>query len=146
MTTLSPPIEQFTSDKGRAFQVQPGTHEERFPDDKLWVNIFPILFEGEPAGKLFQSESYGRTPEGKPRWHASTRALFWSKAADAPTGIGFDVAAFDSAAECLAAWARSADQILDWHSGEPVYTVYSGWRQRGVESPRAARLKRGAKK
>lgn len=122
---LKPPMKTFTSKGGRTFTVKRGEHSERFPGDNLWDDTFPVFFEGKPAGKLFRSETYGKTADGKPRWHASTRALYWAKATDAPTGIGFDVAAFDTAEECVTAWGRSADQILDWSEGKPVPSIYS---------------------
>lgn len=122
---IQPPLTSFVSPGGRTFTVEPGEHWERFPDDNLWHDGFPILFEGKPAGKLYRSESYGRTAKGDPRWQASTRDLFWTAdVRDAPTGIGFDVAAFDTAEACLVAWGRSADQILDYAEGKPVVTSY----------------------
>lgn len=129
MQKLSAPIVYFKSPKGREFTVGEGIHEERWPGDPLYSDAWPIFYEGEKAGTLFSSLNYGTTTAGLPRWQASTRQLFWSKASDAPTGVGFDVAAFDTADECVQAWARSADEILDWHAG-PVYTIYSGKRQR----------------
>jgi hypothetical protein len=123
---LSSPINSFTSAKGRRFTLSRGERRpERFPGDTIGYDSFPILYEGKRAGLLFRSLNYGRTAKGKPRWHASTRELYWTYAADAPTGVGFDVAAFDSARECLAAWGRSADQILDWEEGKPVQNGYS---------------------
>jgi hypothetical protein len=120
------PINSFTSVGGRRLTLSRGERRpERFPGDTIWCDSFPILYEGKRAGLLFRSLNYGRTAKGKPRWHASTRELYWTYAADAPTGVGFDVAAFDSARECLAAWGRSADQILDWKDGKPVQNVYS---------------------
>lgn len=125
------PVASFTSAGGRTFTVGEGEHEERFPLDTLWSDTYPILLDGKPAGKLFCSDRYGRTCGNLPRWHASTRELYWSKAADAPTGIGFDVAAFDTAEAACAAWARSADQILDWSEGKPVRGQF-GIVQRGA--------------
>lgn len=122
---LSAPINAFTTPGGRRFTLSRGTHSERFAGDTLWGDSFPILYDGKRAGLLFRSLSYGVTKAGKPRWHASTRNLYWTHAPGAPTGIGFDVAAFDSARECLAAWGRSADQILDWEEGKPVRNGYS---------------------
>ncbi len=122
---LEPPIASFTSKAGRTFTVEAGEHSERWPEDPLWSDIWPIHFEGQAAGKLYRNLSYGKTAEGLPRWQATTRELFWTRASDAPTGIGFDVAAFDTAEQAFAAWARSADQILDWAEGKPVPSVYS---------------------
>lgn len=122
--SLHAPLASFTSAGGRAFTIAPGTHSERWDGDSLWYDEWPILFDGEPAGKLYRDLKYGVTPSGDPRWHATTRALYWSHAADAPTGIGFDVAAFDSAEDACAAWARSADQILDWNEGKQVVGSY----------------------
>ncbi len=125
MPEMKPPVDTFTSPAGRAFTVGLGEHSERWPEDPLWDDTWPILHEGKPAGKLYRSLSYGRTTAGLPRWHASTRELFWAVADDAPIDIGFDVAAFDTPEQALAAWALSADQILDWAEGKPVRSIYS---------------------
>ena len=128
------PVETFSSVGGRQFTVAEGTHTERYSDDPLWCDSWPILFNGEPAGQLYRNLSYGLGPTGLPRWQASTRKLYWAYAEDAPRGIGFDVAGLDTAAECLAAWANSADQILDWHEGKEIKSIYSktGRYQRGA--------------
>jgi len=123
--SLVAPIKTFRSVGGREFTVGRGEHEERCKGDPLWSDTWPLLHEGRPAGKLFRSLNYGTTADGAPRWQASTRELFWSKASDAPTGIGFDVAAFDTPEQALAAWGRSADEILDWAAGKPVRSIYS---------------------
>ena len=122
--TLAPPVTSFTSAGGRRFTLSRGVHEERWKGDSLWSDTWRILYEGVPAGKLFRSLSYGTGADGKPRWHATTRELFWGHASDAPTGIGFDVAAFDTAKKALEAWGRSADQILDYEEGKSVPTLY----------------------
>lgn len=124
LTSLAPPLNSFTSDGGRTFTVDTGQHSERYRDDPLWFDVWPILFYGERAGKLFCSLDYGTGASGLPRWRATTRELYWDRASDAPTGIGFDVAAFDTAEEACVAWARSADQILDWSDGKPVVAPY----------------------
>lgn len=121
---LPPPLESFTSAGGRAFTVGAGEHSERWDGDALWTDVWSISHDGIAAGKLYRSLSYGVTASGEPRWHATTRELFWNRAPDAPTGIGFDVAAFDTAEEALAAWGRSADQICDWAEGKPVIGSY----------------------
>jgi hypothetical protein len=123
--TLHPPLASFSSEGGRTFTVEAGLHSERWEGDPLWNDAWPIRLDGNKAGKLFRNLNYGVTAEGLPRWHASTRELYWSKAGDAPTGIGFDVSAFDTPELALAAWARSADQILDWSEGKPVPSLYS---------------------
>lgn len=113
---LPPPAESFQSERGRGFTLHSGTRWERWPEDPLWDETFPILYEGEDAGKLYRSESYGRTAAGLPKWHASITQLRWRivSPSDLPMGHGYDVAAFDTAEECLHAWGRSADQILDY--------------------------------
>ncbi|KKK91676.1 hypothetical protein LCGC14_2710550 [marine sediment metagenome] len=87
----------------------------RFEGDRNWQEMWPILYKSEPAGKLFRSATYRAPLE----WHATTRELYWKYASKAPTGIGFDVAAFATPKEALDAWGRSADQILDWSEALP---------------------------
>lgn len=109
------PPERFWSPGGREFAVGEGVRWERYPGDPLWRITYPILREGEEAGRLFRSEAYGRTRAGEGRWHASVQALRWATCGlGGPKRGGYDVAAFDSAEECLLAWGRSADEILDW--------------------------------
>lgn len=136
---LSAPVKHFDSAGGRRFTVGRGEHESRHPDDALWSDHWPILLDGKIAGRLFRNLSYGQGPTGKPRWQATTRELFWSHASDAPTGIGFDVAALDTAEEALAAWGRKADEILDWEAGRPVPSIYSktGVFQRKLDREKA---------
>ena len=131
---LPPPVESFTSAGGRVFAVAVGEHEERWHGDALWTDVWQILLDGVPAGKLIRDLAYGTTASGEPRCHATTRDLYWARAGDAPTGIGFDVAAFDSAEQALAAWGRSADQICDWAEGKPVIGSY-GVVQRVPRAP-----------
>ena len=121
---LPPPVDSFTSTGGRTFTIATGAHEERWDGDALWADVWSILHDGIAAGKLYRSLSYGVTASGEPRWHATARELFWNRAPDAPTGIGYDVAAFDTAEEALAAWGRSADQICDWAEGKFVAGRY----------------------
>jgi hypothetical protein len=104
------------------------------PRDPRPGALWPILYNGEQAGKLFQDENYGPS---KP-WHATTRELYWKFASDAPTGVGFDVAAFATAQQALDAWGRSADQILDWAEGKSVHTGYGnkGPQRRAGEARR----------
>lgn len=111
---MKPPIKAFSSAGGRTFTVKEGTHDERWDGDPLWMKTWPITYKGKPAGKLFQSLNYGTTKSGEPRWHASTREIYWAYVKGEAQGIGYDVAAFDSAKEALGAWADSADQILDF--------------------------------
>lgn len=106
--------EIFKSAGGRSFTLGDGVHSSRFAGDKLWSDCWPIFFDGKPAGKLFRNLNYGTTKTGEPRWQATIRELYWKFVSDAPVGVGFDVAAFDTPSEALAAWGRSADQILDW--------------------------------
>ena len=117
------PAKRFKSPDGRTFTLgKMQRTPPRFEGDHLWTETWPILYKGDPAGKLFRSEKYRAPLE----WHASTRELYWKYARDAPTGIGFDVAAFATPQEALTAWGRSADQILDWSEGKPVHTIYKG--------------------
>lgn len=117
------PPKRFKSAGGRTFTL--GSMERtlpRFEGDRKWSEMWPILYKSEPAGKLFRSDTYRAPLE----WSATTRELVWKYASDAPTGIGFDVAAFATPQEALDAWGRSADQILDWSEGKPVHTIYKG--------------------
>ncbi len=116
--SLRPPVPSFTSAKRRRFTVGPGAHSERFPGDALWSDTWPILLGGKQVGSLSRNLNYGTGATGEPRWQASLSALRWASAMDAPVGIGYDVAAFDTAKECLAALGRSADQLLDWAKSE----------------------------
>jgi len=124
------PPRSFTSAGGRAFTLGPANRST--PRDPRPGVLWPIFYNGAQAGKLFQDENYGPS---KP-WHATIRELYWKHAADAPTGVGFDVAAFATAEQALDAWGRSADQILDWAEGKPVYTGYGnkGPQRRATES------------
>jgi len=129
------PPRSFTSASGRTFTLGP---PEALPsrvgnENQSW----PILYNGEAAGKLFHSGNYGPNLP----WHATTRELFWKYASDAPTGVGFDVAAFATAQQALDAWGRSADQILDWAEGKPVHTGYGhGPSQRTTRETRYPKL------
>lgn len=121
--TLSADGYSYTSPKGRVFTLGPIEHEERWKGDPLWSDTINVLLDGAPAGKLFQSESYGKTANDEPRWHASLnglrmKLLKWGEST--PYGIGFDVAAFDTMEECLAAWSRNADGLLDWREANPA--------------------------
>ena len=113
----------YVSAQGRTYVVgEPEQRVPRFEGDTLWCDTYPVTLDGEPAGKLFKSESYGLTTSGEPRWHASladmrNRHLGWGE--QTPYGLGFDVAAFDSIGECLAAWGRNADALLDWRAKNP---------------------------
>lgn len=100
----------FTSPGGHSFTFR------RSERSDVWGHIY---YDGLPAGQVFNGATY----PGKP-FSASTRALYWRMAGDAPVGVGFDVAAFETLDECLTAWGRSADEILDWHEGKPVTTLY----------------------
>jgi hypothetical protein len=127
------PPRSFTSAGGRTFTI--GPVDRAGPRDPRWGELWPILYNGEQAGKLFQDGNYGPNLP----WHASTRELYWKYASDAPTGVGFDVAAFATARQALDAWGRSADQILDWAEGKPVHTGYGhGPSQRTTREARKA--------
>lgn len=107
------PVTEFTSPKGRRFTVGLSTHKRANAADAYGCDTFPILFDGQPAGAMFRTDNYGKAPSGDLRWHASMNPLRWKPFVELPRGQGYDVAAFDTAAECLEAWARSADQIID---------------------------------
>jgi len=120
----------FRSAGGRTFTI--GASETLSPKQgQSWE----ILYNGEDAGKLWCDGNYGPS---KP-WHASTRGLFWRYASDAPTGVGFDVAAFATAQQALDAWGHSADQILDWFEGKPVHTGYGHGSAQRPSGPRTMR-------
>jgi hypothetical protein len=134
---LEVPVARLTSPRGRVFTLGKGERRERYPADPLWSESWPIFLGGVQAGMLYRNLSYGTAPNGLPRWQASTRQLFWGRNPTPPTGLGFDVAAFDTAAECLDAWAASADQVLDWYEGKAVPNIYSktGVSQKMAEQP-----------
>ena len=125
MTNVTPPVRSFTSPGGRRFTLRPGMCDGVWPGDPRRSISWRILYKRKDAGYLFRSAKYGLTADGQHRYTASTRSLYWRFADGAPTGIGFDVAAFDTAGAALAAWGRSADEILDWHEGKPVRSIYS---------------------
>lgn len=100
---------RFKSPRGRAFTVD---EEPEQSDEHL--TYFRIRLEGAHAGKLYDSDHYG---PGLP-WSATTRELYWAKTGGRLERAGFDVAAFRTARDALAAWARSADQILDFRERE----------------------------
>ena len=127
------PPSHFTTPGGRIFTLGRVEHSrERPPRDSFWSDTWRILYEGKPAGSLSRNLNYGTTADGKPRWQGSLRELVWSGPLP-PTGIGFDVSAFDTPTEALAAWGHNADQVLDWRAGKPVRSIYSktGVLQRG---------------
>lgn len=120
--TLSVDGFSYTSPKGRVFTLGTAERWQRWEGDPLWSDTVPVSLDGEPAGKLFKSESYGKTANDEPRWHASlaplrNRLIGWGE--KTPYGLGFDVAAFDTLEECLAAWSRNADDVLDWREANP---------------------------
>ena len=131
------PPPSFTTPGGRAFTLGRVEHSrERPPRDAHWSDTWPIFYEGKPAGSLWRSLNYGTTADGKPRWQGSLRELVWSGGAGGlpPTGIGFDVAAFDTPTEALAAWGRNADGVLDWRAGKSVRNQMGGVSKRGLTS------------
>ncbi len=139
--SLRPPVPSFTSAKRRRFTVGRGEHTaERFPGDTLWNDTWPILLGGKQVGSLSRNLNYGTGATGEPRWQGSLSALRWASAMDAPVGIGYDVAAFDTAKECLAAWGRSADELLDWAKSEGK-TV-----PKGGPAPRRGSVRRTARR
>lgn len=109
---VSPPVSFFASPKGRRFTVVVGTFEmTRWGRQEVW----PIYYKGKPAGELVRDLNYGPGIDGKGRWRASTRQLFWTYSTGLKRG-GYDVTAFNTVEECLQAWGHSADQILDFHA------------------------------
>jgi hypothetical protein len=104
----------FTSPGGRRFVLGAGK-EEPIPSDVLHAE-YPILRGGKRVGTLWRTAGYGRTKDGGPRYTATVNQLQWMGELP-PTGLGFDVAAFDSPDEALRAWGRSADQILNFRAG-----------------------------
>jgi hypothetical protein len=140
--SLRPPVPSFTSAKRRRFTVGRGEHTaERFPGDTLWSDTWPILLGGKQAGSLFRNLSYGAGSGGEGRWQGSLSALRWTSGGmHAPVGVGFDVGPFDTAKECLAAWGRSADQLLDWAKGKGR-TI-----SKGGPAPRRGSVRRAARR
>lgn len=122
---LAPPVKSFTSPGGRVFTVGKGERDERWKGDPLWNDTWPILRDGKCVGKLFRNLNYGTTDAGKPRWQASLSELRWTTSMDAPTGLGFDVSALDTAKEAVVAWGRNADELLDWVAGKKVHSLYA---------------------
>jgi len=132
--TIKPPS-RFTTSGGRVFTLGPVEHsKERPPHSSFWYDRRPIFYKGKRAGSLLRNMNYGTTVDGKPRWQGSLNDLRWSGELP-PTGIGFDVSAFDTPLEALAAWGHNADEVLDWRAGKPVRSIYSktGILQRGTK-------------
>jgi hypothetical protein len=120
------PLEEFTTPGGRRFQIHDGEHTPRT------ATRWPIAYQGEHAGTILFDLYYDRE---KPSFRASTRELFWRFAGDAPTGIGFDVDKSDTIEEVVAKFAHGADEILDWHEGKRVESIFihpTGWAQKGT--------------
>lgn len=111
---------EFTTPNGRTFTLGPlvWNEEPRFEGDTLWSKKHEIFdAAGGRAGTLFYSLMY--SPKGTPaRFHGSLSQLRWSVPgyASAPeaTQGGFDTSPADTLDIATAAWARSADYILDW--------------------------------
>lgn len=108
----APPVDLFKSAKGRVFELGDGVHARKNAADEMGTDTYPIFYGKQQAGSLFRSDIYDRTGRSL-QWSASMNPLRWSPLVYLPQGEGYDVAAFDTAAECLEAWARSADQIID---------------------------------
>ncbi len=113
--TLAKVPGSFQSAGGRTFYVGKGEHDAGYGD--RWSDRFPILMDGKEVGDIYQNTNYGLTKDGKGRWQGSLNKLRWAGPL-APTGLGFDVAAFDSPEDVLSAWGRNADQVLDWREGK----------------------------
>jgi len=120
--SVASPVKGFTSPGGRRFTVGTGVRQI-YPSE--WSEMFPVSYKGKPAGTLIDSNKYTSTrlgdrrkePVGRGlRWSGSVDELRWSTPGFVSSGkrIGYDVSAFDTVEECLLAWGRSADQILDW--------------------------------
>jgi hypothetical protein len=110
---------------GRRFHLGPGKRCERYLDDSLWDESWPIYYGKLEVGTLWRDLNYGSGASGQPRYHASGR---WHPVTDSwslPTGLGFDVAAFDTSVEALVAWSHSADQVFDYEAGKRVPNIYS---------------------
>jgi hypothetical protein len=139
--TLAKVPGSFKSHGGRTFYVGRGEHQERFPGDTSWSDTFPILLDGKEVGSITQGDGYGLTKDGKRRWTGSLNKLRWAGALP-PTGLGFDVSAFDSPEEVLQAWGRNADQVLNWREGKmtPEDTRQENMYVWGKENRRARGL------
>lgn len=128
------PLESFTTPGGRTFKIRDGMHQPpRFKGDTISPGTrWPIVYDGEEAGALYFDLLYDRE---KPSFHASPNKLRWHFSADAPTGIGFDTSKHETLESVLASFAHSADEILDWHEGKRVESMFihpTGWAQKGV--------------
>lgn len=129
MDTSTPVVDEsgdrmrtYVSAGGRTYEIGEPEHYERFEGDILASDTYPVTLDGKPAGKLFLSWNYCRSREEKPRWTASladlrNRILAWTE--KTPYGLGFDVGPFDSMEDCLAAWSRGADAMIDWRAANP---------------------------
>lgn len=103
-TKVRAPISAFQSNGGRVFTITDGERVRgTWGPESTWL----IRFNGDLAGYLYRDSAYRAPLE----WHASTSPL---RIRNGTSRGGFDVAAFRSAEECLVAWSRSADEILDY--------------------------------
>lgn len=121
LSLLAPPsVESFRSPGGRRFVLADAEADSRYAGDELWSHDFAVYLmlptpPGGPkhVGTIFRSWKYGITDAGMPRWTGSLSFLRWATTFNLPRDCGYDVAAFDDVESCVAAWAKSADQILD---------------------------------
>ena len=105
-TILSPPRKSFESPAHHRFEIGQGKRTESYPGDIHWLETWPILYEGKPAGTLSRNTAH--------KWGADARGL---KKEYAPTGgsdLGFDMFALDTADGAMAAFAAKADAIFKY--------------------------------
>jgi hypothetical protein len=112
------PPKVVASPGGRRFTLGKVERQKpRYKGDIGWSDTWPVFLDGKEVASLSRNLNYGTTAEGKPKWQGSLSKLNWSGALP-PTGLGFDVAGCESAADCLSQMARNADQVLDWRAGK----------------------------
>ena len=106
-----PPPTSFRSSGGRLFVVSAGVVDD-IPSRRMVT--FTVSLDGREVGSVSRSTMYP-IADGF-GWSGSLNPLRWSVPGFvwAAHRVGYDVAAFATAGECVEAWARSADQILDW--------------------------------
>ena len=133
--SLHPPITEFTSPKGRRFIVAASVRDEH---PSRWVEdfaVFLVTTDIIEVESVCLSNIYVRDGQS---WSGQLSRLRWTPTdgiRDLPPRAGYDVSHFPTLEECVQAWAKSADEILDYREAK-----------KASQQPAAPAAKRGKKK